>query len=433
MISYRQFRKLYETDAAATPPAATPQAPNIEDLEKQIDALFDELKTRIRSMYTPRKDWMSDLQAWAAGPKTEHLNLEYYHALDNYFSEFQEALNSSDLLLVDRLIDEYKAKFKQLMATYKQQMAAATPARTRRPRRSATDPVTPTTTTTGPEPAPAPAAGAGVVTPTEPEPEPAPATATATRTEPDPVEEKPEPAPATTTVAPAPATTVATGGGETTPEDNELIKLGAMVVAWHDDVGQMGVIPDDSMQELEKSFADFKPEDHTDDKDFLIKIARDYLKMKNGGSAADLKADLNAGPMKGDIESKPDETPVTTTPVKAEEAKPPTKQQLMAMKDEEFKQFVTDPANPWSDPQLEEMYEGEEWWKRRMRREVVDNYLLALEDRLKKKESLQHYVNRYKKLLREANRPQFLLREAAKLPLSKRIGFYRQKLSCRGT
>jgi hypothetical protein len=381
MISYRQFR-LKES--------ATPAPDPVDELERQIDALFDELKQRIRTLWTPRAQWLDDIIARTSKIKGESLTLEHYHELTEFISDFQEALSDADVANLDKIVDEFKGRFKQIMTAYRAKNVKPP----RKPRKST---ATPTVDTTAPAPAPAPVPA---VTTTTEKPVPAPAEPTVTTT---------VPASTTTTAVEKPAPASASAEPAVmTPEEGELIKMGAMLHYLRDVLGITDdPIPESEWDQLKDEFKNFDPAKHAAHKDFFIKIAKEY-KDKHQSPA----------PMKGDIEAQPGELPVPKTPHEVSEA------ELMVMDNDAFRQFILD-----HDPEIEQMYEGEHWWDKKHRGDIVANFLIA---RKYRNESVRRFVDKYKALLRQSERPQFLLREAVKLPLSQRAKFYREKLSCRG-
>jgi hypothetical protein len=405
MKSYKDFKRVDEAAVAPDP---------FQELDKQIDALFDELKQKLTNPANPKSAAEIGWKNWIAlnRHKYEWNSLAEYHAIKEFGEEFHEALTTAGPF--DAVVDEFREKMKQMVRTFVASQQKVRKPRTPKPVAPPVDPSAASTVTPTPKVAP--------TAPIEPaKPAPAPA-AKEPETEPeDTPAPVPTPAPATvakpTVQPPAPAPAKAAEPAES--EEDKLMKLGAAIAFAKDMEGDQDPSDEDIQYAMQQPL---NVQHHSVMRDAYIKLARDYLQKKAGSNLAS-----SATPTKDQIEQPPtQEEPPAKGPVPAPAGASlhPTREDLMAMTPKQFKDWMEE-----NDPELVGAYEGMKWWTKGMRDEIVGSFITNRDFLSKKTESLQYKVNKYKELLRRDNRPERLLSEAAKLPFNERVNFYKKKLS----
>lgn len=373
MISFSQFRHIAEDVS-------------LGDIESQIDALFDELKTKLKGFTDNRpQSWVDNAKAFSAMWRNKYgarhglvptaatpTNLEHYKSLTECVDKLWESVaplaGGSEL---EAVIDQYRDRFKGIVKSYIQTLTPQTQTltpqiepqkRTRRPRAVVASPETPPTQ----EPS-------AQVPQSQPE------------ATPQPTQE--------------PAASTSEPGKGLSSEEAEQMKMGAMIAYCRDVLGISETpIPQDELNIVKDEFKDFDPSKHLQHKDYYISLAREY-----SASPAPVKHATS------NIETLPGEEPLSGSP---------NKEQLMTMKPLDFKKHIEE-----NDPELASAYEGQNWWARTMRQDLVDAYLASKT----KTESLQHYVEKYKSMLQTPTRP-FLLGEARNLPTSERVEYLKKSL-----
>ena len=484
MNTYQDFKRKDEAVEISNPS---------QDIESQIDALFDELKKKVRDLENPepRQSYADRVKAWYDSPKVRQKmaynptfrSLESY----NYLQQFKEALSVSD---IESVLDEYKEKLKQMLRT----MAASQPAS------QAPKPVTPVAK---------PPVAPKMETPPIAKPPVAPKMETPPIAKPPvapPSKPKMETPPIATPKS-TPVTAPASAPAEN-PEEDKLVRLGYAVLLTRKMLDITDVSQDDIDYVLSQPF-DHK---YKSSKEKCIKAAKEYQQSQGKSPISPAKSDINTpvstnptiGPIPNQppvidplevrkwaktkselrdmsdeefkkfvMDSDPDGVPITlghydgensptgwwdkvhrgeainelpTDLIKSKKSKLPpmppppddgtlpTREQLLAMKPQQFKSFLLE-----HDPDLAKSYEGQPWENRSFRTEIVDSLLhfWDVQDNKAKTdpnqmpmESLQHKVNKYKEMLQQSNRPELLLQEAAKIPFTDRVKFYKKKLNC---
>jgi hypothetical protein len=369
MKSYHDFKKINESDEMLSV---------VQELEKQIDDLFDELRRKIHSPKDSRTSTHDALLAWLAKNKQKYewTKLAEYFAIKDFSQKFYEALTTEED--IDTVLNTYRKKLKQLVRKF-----------------------------------------LGVETP--------------------PAAEVPAPkaeVPAPKAEVPAPKAEVPPKAAEVVkPEEEEaLMKLGYALSLLRDSEDEIPLL--DHIKAYLKMPFDAKHPGHTKDK--YIQNAQAYLKQTNSNlHDLGLMKTSDNNPTKAPIQGTP--PPVYPTKIQFEQmakkqfenwlaASSPQipNEILQSMTGHQFHLFIQK-----HDSDLEDAYvdtKPSPWTKRRD--EIIGEFIRN-RDRLKQTESIQCRVNKYKKMLQQPNRPEILLYEAAGVPLSERVNFYKKKLSCR--
>lgn len=495
MKTYQDFKRKDEAVETANPS---------QDIERQIDALFDELKKKVRDLENPqpRQSYADMVKTWMARPRAERERIAAGLESYNYLRQFQEALAVND---IDTVLDEYREKLKQMVRTYAASMAVPQAA----PQAAAPQQVTPAA-----EPQ------------VQPQPKPKP------KRQPKPVEKSVETPPQQATIPPveaAPQKTVPpvpkpkeeppatqakpTPKAEIPPvqekpqedpaRDNKIRKGYAVLLARsvldtkdvsQEDIDYVMSQPFDhkyhaNEKECLKAYDEFEASQKAAPPAGKDKIdAAPEPAAQNKGPIPDTPEPVNPMTEKGWAKTKselkdmsdeefkafvmdndPDGIPImlghydgensptawwhqvhrqeainelpadlikkkkkVPSPPPPSDGSLPTREQLMAMTPQKFKQFLLS-----HDTDLAKSYEGQPWENRSFRPEIVDSLLhfWQLQDDKENAsinqmpmESLKHRVNKYKEMLRQDNRPELLLHEAAKVPFNERVSFYKKKL-----
>ena len=386
MKTYQDFKQINE---------AIPSDP-LQDLEKQIDALFDELKQKLRSTTEPRQGWLDNLNKWYAKNKHRYeWTLQEYHDVTNYMGTLYEALTDPN---VEAVLDEYKEKLKQIVRTY---MSSGPQTKQRKPKAEPT---------AAPTPAEAPKTS---VTPTAvTQPAEAPKTI---QTQEPPSTVKPAEVPKAPVVTQP--TEVPKAAQQEPEEDDKLARLGAAILLARDVVGDDNITPDDINHALKQPL---NLQSHGALRDTYIKVAKAYKQQQSDSQAPTVTKDQIQPPK---TPTPPAKAPIPDQPAPANQLEP-SADDLRAMKPSQFKDWLLD-----HDPELAGAYEGEKWWGKSFRDELIMSYMRMRALKNKTTESLQYKVNKYKEMLRKEDRPEFLLHEATKVPFNERVAFYKKKLT----
>jgi hypothetical protein len=486
------------------------------DLERDIDALFDDLKKQVRDLTNPRKNWLNNLQGWLRNKNMLFSNesktgsrtsLVEYADTSKFFKDFSKALNENKRAYLDEIIDSFKDRFKQVVVAHyadkvkrvndvltwmdarKDALKSDMKTALKRHYSSFIDdpvdahraalksklagyakPVAPATTTTTPMP-----------TTLTPAPAPIPTTSTVTTGSTAGSTGLGDSASTTSidTSLPTPSsasgTTVATTGDRGThtdkldasstatipptkpslsSEDEKLIKLGTLVMYGKHLFGKkIEELTQEDLGQVEEMLKDNLPSIDDDEKDQYIAAAKAWTQSVSDRSVT------NPTPVVSPMDSTDSSgasgtgsgTSATSKPVPPPTSPLPTAsaatdvEGLLAIEDEEeFKTKITEfsgmlrqmKGNEFkdfvikNDPEIAEMHDGEKWWLKSMRDDVIQEMLWKILQTRKQRESLDYRISVYKGLLQKDQRPQFLIRETVGMSIGERVRFYKKKLNC---
>jgi hypothetical protein len=392
----------------------------IANLDKQIDNLFDDLKKKIYDITAPRSNSFDKLKGWAGKqirsfadrlqqPKRNplfsntptqecnlSLNLEQYSKLKFLVEELESKVNENNGF-VDRILDQYKNRLKDLVKSYTAQPKIVPRVIKNDPSEQnphtgsefderlpdgfkphdpwTLDPIHPEPESPVEQPKPQAASPMPTSTPTI-----TPTATMPTQPKTPPSEKpkrekrkKPEPLPQSTGEAPAVR--------QLSREDVQNIKLGyALEFAKH----LFGNPP--SEQDIKVAIEQTKdhdvnriPQNHYDE---YIETAKAYKAAKPQATAASTTTQApQVGPM--DVAPAPESTEKS-------------KEQLAAMTPKELKDFLKD-----HDPELIDVYDDRDWTSKHLRKEIIANYLHTRSTQRPRSESFEQKVQSYKSLLRK--------------------------------
>ena len=90
----------------------------LNSLNQDIDALFADLKARIKDATKPRSSWLGGVKNWLSNKsQKESVSLYEYHAYNTFLQDFQSDLNEN-LEDIDNILSQYKDRFKTIVKAH---------------------------------------------------------------------------------------------------------------------------------------------------------------------------------------------------------------------------------------------------------------------------------------------------------------------------